>query len=315
MKLMSSSEVYNVWEKCLKDNLEENMRARRALLYVPGDEIRKIRKATTLDVDCVCLDIEDGVAQSRKAEARSTILTALDTLDFGRAERLVRINPIGSGMEQEDLQAVLSARPDGIVIPKVDDVEQVRWVCAQIDREWGKETPLGVIVIIEAARAIINLAQVASAHSRLRGLIFGAEDFAGDVGAIRTPQAWEVFYARSAVVTHAAAYNLQAIDMVYVDFEDTEGLLQEARFGAQMGFSGKQIIHPNQVGPVQETFTPSTSEIAQAWQVMREFEKHQQAGQGAFAMNGKMIDAPILKAAQRVLERAQAAGVIPAGDS
>ncbi len=291
------------------------MRARRALLYIPGDEIHKIRKATTLDVDCVCLDMEDGVAQSRKAEARSTIGAALDTLDFGRAERLVRINPIGSGLEQEDLQAVLSARPDGIVVPKVDEAEQVRWVCAQIERALGKETPVGVIVIIEAARAIIHLAEIASAHPRLQGLIFGAEDFAGDVGAMRTPQGWEVFYARSAVITHAAAYNLQAIDMVYVDFQDDEGLRQEARLGAQMGFAGKQIIHPNQVAPVQEAFTPSAAEIAQAWQVMREFEKHQQAGQGAFAMNGKMIDAPILKAAQRVLERAQAAGTIPVGDS
>ena len=97
------------------------MRARRALLYMPGDDLHKIQKATTLGVDCICMDIEDGVALNRKAEARATIAEALRTLDFGRSERLVRINPVGSGLEEEDLGAVLPARPDGIVIPKVGE--------------------------------------------------------------------------------------------------------------------------------------------------------------------------------------------------
>jgi citrate lyase subunit beta-like protein len=291
------------------------MRARRALLYIPGDEIYKIRKATTLDVDCVCLDMEDGVALNRKAEARSTIREALSKEDFGRSERLVRINPIGSGLEEGDLQAVLPARPDGIVIPKVDQADQVRWVCENIVQNLGDGAHLSVIVIIESARAILNLKQIAGSHPRLVGLIFGAEDYAGDISAIRTPEAWEVFYARSAVVTHAAAFNLQAIDMVYVDFKDEEGARKEARIGVQMGFAGKQIIHPNQVIPVQEAFTPSVKEIEQALRIVRAFEEHQQAGRGAFAMDGKMIDAPILKAAQRLLNRAQAAGAIPSGDS
>jgi citrate lyase beta subunit len=291
------------------------MRARRALLYVPGDDIHKIRKATGLDADCVCLDMEDGVAQNRKTEARFTIINALRELNFGRSERLARINPIGSGLEQDDLKSILPARPDGIVVPKVDDAEQVRWACAQIDRVLGQGTPLGVIVIIETARAILNLAEIAGAHPRLQGLIFGAEDFAGDIGAVRTPQAWEVFYARSAVVTNAAAYGLQAIDMVFVDFHDVDGLRQEASIGAQMGFAGKQIIHPNQIAPVQEAFTPSAEEIEQALQLMQTFEEHQRAGRGAFAEKGRMIDAPILKAAQRILDRARAAGSIPSDDS
>jgi len=291
------------------------MRARRALLYVPGDDIHKIRKASMLDVDCVCLDMEDGVAQNRKAEARSTIVEAMNSIDFGHSERFTRINPIGSGLEQEDLRAALQARPDSIVVPKVEDAEQIRWVCAQIDQKVGNSTYLGVIAMVERARAILNLVQIANAHPRLQCLIFGAEDFASDIGAIRTPQAWEVFYARSAVVTHAAAYDLQAIDMVYINFQDEEGLYQEARIGAQMGFSGKQIIHPNQVVPVQKAFTPEAKEIDWALQVMQAYKEYQKVGRGAFAMNGKMIDAPLLKAAQRVLERAAAAGLIPAGES
>jgi citrate lyase beta subunit len=290
------------------------MRARRALLYMPGDDLRKIRKAATLGVDCVCLDMEDGVAQNRKVQARATIVQALDSIDFGRTERLARINPVGSGLEEDDLNAVLASKPDGIVVPKVEHPDQVGWVCAQIDAAEGhsqiNDKGMGVIVIIETARGIVNLAQIASAHARLNALIFGAEDFAGDMGAIRTPEAWEVFYARSAVVTHAAAFDLQAIDMVFVDFHDIEGLREEARRGSQMGYSGKQIIHPNQVVPVQEAFTPSDEEINHAQQILQAFAEHQQAGKGAFALDGKMIDAPILKAAQRVLARAQAAGKI-----
>ncbi len=288
------------------------MRARRALLYMPGDDLHKIRKAATLNVDCICMDMEDGVAVNRKAEARATIAAALQSLDFGRSERLARINPVGSGLEREDLAVVLPARPDGIVVPKVETGAQVRWVSAQIgaaenERGW----PAGeivLIVLVETARGIVNLAEIASADPRLQALIFGAEDLAGDIGATRTPEGWEVFYARSAVVTHAAAFDLQAIDMVFIDFRDAEGLSREAYQGARLGYSGKQIIHPAQVEPVQQAFTPSDQEIAQALRIMAAFSSHQEAGRGAFALDGKMIDAPIVKAAERVLARARAAG-------
>jgi citrate lyase beta subunit len=288
------------------------MRARRALLYTPGDDQHKIQKTTTMDIDCICLDIEDGVANNRKAQARVVINEALTTLKFGQSERLVRINPVGSGLEIQDLAEVLPAKPDGIVIPKVEYGDQVRWISAQIsDVEKVKGWSPGAICIIaqiETARGVVNLQQIASADFRLQGLIFGAEDFAGDTGAIRTQDGWEVFYARSAVVIHAAAYDLEAIDLVFTDLNDIDGLINEARQGMQMGFSGKQIIHPNQVKPVQEVFTPSDEAIAQALRLLDTFNTHQQAGQGAFALDGKMIDAPVIKSAKRILERARAAG-------
>ena len=288
------------------------MRARRALLYMPGDDLHKIRKATTLDVDCVCMDMEDGVALIRKQEARETIVDALRTLDFGRSERLARINAIGSSLEQEDLLAVLPARPDGIVIPKVESAEPIRWASthmAAAERENGwPEGGMGIIVIVETARGIMNLREIAGADPRLHALIFGAEDLAGDIGAMRTPEGWEVFYARSAVVLHAAAFGLQAIDMVSVDFRDLDGLKRESLQGAQMGFSGKQIIHPAQVAPVQVAYTPSDEAIAHARRVVEAAGSHQAAGFGAFALDGKMVDAPVVKAAERVLARAQAAG-------
>ena len=290
------------------------MRARRALLYMPGDDMHKIQKAITLGVDCVCMDMEDGVATNRKAEARRSIAEALQSLDFGRSERLVRINAIGSGLEEEDLNSVLPARPDGVVIPKVDTGKQIHSVSTRIataEREY--DWPPGsihLIAIVETALGIVNLHEISAADPRLEAMVFGAEDFVGDIGALRTPESWEVFYARSALVTHAAAFGLQAIDMVKIDFQDIDALRRECLQGVQMGFSGKQIIHPKQVGPVQETFTPSDEAIEHALRVTRAFAEHQSAGRGAFALDGKMIDAPIVKAAERILERAHAAGKV-----
>ena len=290
------------------------MRARRALLYTPGDDRHKIEKAATLGVDCVCMDMEDGVASNRKAEARAQISAALLEINFSGTERLVRINAFGSGLEQDDLSTVLTSHPDGIVIPKVSSADPLKWVSgriAEVERQHG--WPSGgiyMIAIVESALGIVHLAQIASADARLQALVFGAEDLAGDIGARRTAEAWEVFYARSALVTHAAAYDLQAIDMVYVDFHDPVGLRREAEFGAQMGFSGKQIIHPNQVAPVQAAFTPSDEAILQAQRIIQAARENEQAGRGAFAMGGKMVDAPIIKEAEHVLERARAAGKI-----
>jgi citrate lyase beta subunit len=291
------------------------MRARRALLYMPGDDLKKIHKATTLDVDCVCMDMEDGVAVNRKIEARQTIVEALKTLDFGRSERLARINAVGTGLEEADLLTVLPARPHGIVIPKVQEAEQIRWVDRQIEGfialgGFSEEVQISLLVVVETALGILNLKEIATASPRLKAIIFGAEDLAGDIGAVRTQSGWEVFYARSTVVTHAAAYNLQAIDMVYIDFKDQVGLEAEAVQGMHMGFSGKQIIHPNQVKPVQGAFTPTDEAIKDAHRVMEAFASSQTAGFGAFALDGKMIDAPIVKAAERVLARARAAGKI-----
>ena len=289
------------------------MRARRALLYVPGDDRHKIEKSLTLGVDCICMDMEDGVALNRKAEARATIARALRELDFGRSERLARINPVGSGLEKDDIEAVLPHHPDGIVIPKIESPEQIQWAsgiieAAELSHGWPVNS-IRLIVDVETARGILNLKEIAS-HSRLDALIFGAEDFAASVGATRTAEAWEVFYARSAVVTAASAYGLHAIDMVTIDFRDIERVRREAEYGARLGYTGKQIIHPNQVAPVQDAFTPDDEAIAHARRLVEAFDEHQAKGSGAFALDGKMIDMPLVKAAQNVLARAHTAGKV-----
>ena len=290
------------------------MHSRRALLYMPGDDRRKIEKATTLGVDSICMDMEDGVAANKKVEARAVIARAMKDLDFGNSERCIRINSIGSGLEKRDLVAALATNPDSIVVPKIETAEQVKWVSEHIESyELSGNLSIGsihLLIGVETAKGILNLKEIAEADKRLEAIIFGAEDYAASVGATRTKEGTEVLYARSAVVTACAANDLQAIDMVYIDFRDLEGLRVEAEQGAGFGFSGKQIIHPKQVIPVQEAFTPSDEAIEYAKRVVETFESSQKEGKGAYALDGKMIDMPLLKNAQKVLDRARAAGKI-----
>lgn len=289
------------------------MHSRRAVLYVPGDDLHKIQKAAGLPVDSVCLDLEDGVAQNRKDAAREVIRQALHELDFGASERLVRINPISGERGRVDLEAVLPAHPDGIVVPKVVSAEELVWIdgrLAQAElRAGGEPDSLALLAIIERARAFLDLKEICAAVPRLQGLIFGAEDLADDLGAIRTPAGMELFTARSLLALHAAAYGLQGIDMVTTNFKDIELIRREARMGAEMGYAGKQIIHPGQIEPVQAAFTPGQAEIERARSLLETFEEHLQQGSGAFAVEGEMVDMPVIRQARSVLVRAQAAGL------
>lgn len=287
------------------------MHSRRALLYMPGDNWKMITKSVTLGVDSICMDMEDGTAINKKAEARVTIARALQELDFGASEKLARINSVGSGWEQDDIEAVLPFHPDGIVIPKVESFEHVEWAskiieAAELKYGWPINS-VRILIGVETAKGILNLKEIA-AHPRLDAIIFGGEDFAASIGAIRSKDAVELLYARQAVIVACAANDLQAIDIVTIDYKDLEALKIESQFGAGLGFSGKQIIHPNQVSAVQEAFTPSDESIAYARRIVETFESSQKEGKGAYALDGKMIDMPLLKNAQKVLARAQAAG-------
>lgn len=275
---------------------------------MPGNDLHKIQKAIGLQVDCICMDLEDGTALNQKAAARVTIVNALRTLDFGRSERLVRVNPFSSGMADADLAAVLPALPDGIVLPKVNTPDEIRRVCAlmsaaeeEVDRPAGS---MALIAVIETAWAFLNLAQICAADSRLQALIFGGEDLAADLGATRTPAAAELAYGRGMLVMHAAAFELQAIDMVTVDFTDLEAVRRDARQSMELGFSGKQIIHPRQIAPVVEAFTPSEAEVARALALVEAFREFQKQGSGAFAFEGQMVDMPVIRRAEQVLARA-----------
>jgi citrate lyase subunit beta-like protein len=192
------------------------------------------------------------------------------------------------------------------VIPKVESFENIEWAhkiieAAELKHGWPINS-IRILIGVETAKGILNLKEIAS-HPRLDAIIFGGEDFAASIGATRTKDAIELLYAREAVVVACAAHDLQAIDIVTIDYKDLDALRIESEFGAALGFSGKQVIHPNQVSVVQRAFTPSEEAIAYAKRIVETFETSQKEGKGAYSLDGKMIDMPLLKSAKKVLER------------
>lgn len=287
---------------------------RRALLFMPGDSLPKIEKAISLQVDSIVMDLEDGVAFNQKAEARRVIVHALQTLNFDRSERLVRMNPMGSELAEDDLRSTIVGRPAGYVLPKAEFPEQVDAVAeflAQEERARG--WPAGqikLLPIIETALGVVNVREIAAASERVDALLFGAEDLAGDMGALRTRAGWEIFYARSAVVTTAKAFRLAAIDMVYFDLNDLAGFAEECRTGRELAYDGKMVIHPRQVEVAQRIFAPSSDEIARAQRIVAAHADAQARGVGAFALDGRMVDGPVVRMAEQVLRKAAAAGLL-----
>ena len=292
-------------------------RLRRVLLFMPGDNLHKIEKGASLNTDSIIMDLEDGVALTQKTAARQTVTQALETLDFGRSERLIRINPASVPMFSDDLSGTIGAQPEGYVIPKVESAEQVQFISDWItlfeaEQGWPPDA-IRLIAIIESARGIVNLGAIAAADPRLDALAFGAEDFASSIGATRTAAGTEVLYARSTVITYAAAFNLQAIDTPFVHLQDETGLMADAAFAAQLGYTGKFAIHPRQIAPIAAAFNPTPDAISYAQRVLDANADQQHNGAGVFELDGKMIDMPMVRAAETVLARARAAGLLTGG--
>ncbi|MCK6512714.1 CoA ester lyase [Myxococcota bacterium] len=287
---------------------------RRSMLFMPGDSLRKIAKAASLAADCIVMDLEDGVALNQKDEARQTIGRAFQEVDFGRREKLIRINPLPSGMAYEDIHTTVRHQPDGYVVPKVESPEQIKEIDAilrQLEHQHGYPAQsIGLYAVIESALGVLHVGKIAGASPRLRALMFGAEDLAGDIGATRTDEGWEVYYARSAVVTAAAAYRLDPIDTVHPDFNDPEGLIRECKKARQMGYTGKMAIHPNQVDTMNQAFSPTPQEISRAQRLLQANDEQQALGIGAFAFEGKMVDMPMIRHAERILQSAKIIGLL-----
>lgn len=287
--------------------MADDGRARRSVLFLPGDDEGKIRKAAATRPDTCVLDLEDGVALNQKEAARRTVFDALRSaeIDFGKTERIVRLNPQTSGLLEADLAAVIDATPDGFALPKVESAEEVSRVSvllAEAEGRLGLEAGhFKVLALIETAPGVVNLREIAGADPRLVALMFGAEDFAASIGATRTPEGREAAYGESAVLVHAAAYGLAAVHSVYVDFKDEAGLREESARAMRMGYSGKMAIHPAQVAVIHAAFRPSEAEIARARTLIAAHDAHQRSGTGAFAYEGKMVDRPLIRAAERVL--------------
>ncbi|KAK3742988.1 hypothetical protein QZH41_015616 [Actinostola sp. cb2023] len=287
---------------------------RRSFLYMPGNDERKVKKATGLDADCVVLDCEDAVALSRKEEARSTISRLLNELEFGHSEVCVRINAVTSGFAEGDLTEILTGKviPKTIVVPKVDTLDDIKWISDKIgDLMKSRAEHIHLITQAESAISLLNLRDVcmygteAARPFSLQAIIFGSDDFLVSIGGTRTKDALELLYARQSVVVHAKAYGLQAIDLVHIDYRDLDDLKKQSEEGARMGFTGKQLIHPGQIDIVNTAFSPSSERIQWAKDLLEAFEQQEKLGKGAISFQGNMIDMPLVLQARNVIRLAE----------
>lgn len=280
-------------------------RSRRSRLYLPGNEPKFFINAGLHQPDGLILDLEDSVAPGEKDAARLLVRNALRCVDFGGAERMVRINQSQRGLE--DLPFIVPHHVHVILIPKCESAEHVREVentVARLCAEHGIEPEIYFIPIIESALGVINAYAIASASQMNCALTIGLEDYTADLGVARTIEGRESLYARSVIVNAARAAGLQALDSVFSDVSDMAGLAASVAAAKALGFAGKGCIHPRQIQTIHQGFAPTPDEIAKARQIVLAFEQAQQKGLGVVALGAKMIDAPVVKRAQHLLELA-----------
>ncbi|KAK5655029.1 hypothetical protein OQA88_6788 [Cercophora sp. LCS_1] len=289
---------------------------------VPGSSPRFVTKAQSLVTDNVTYDLEDSVTLAEKKNARSFLRDFLtsNAKPPSIGEVAVRINSVSTPYAEGDLAALATApHLDAIVIPKVNSAEDIRFV-TEILRYTAPERysggpearPFRLLALVESARAIMDLPSICQASNDLEGLIFAAEDFALDLSLTRTPEMTEFLYARSAVVTAAKAFGLSSvIDLVCTSYRGPSGLetlREECISGKGLGFNGKQCIHPSQVGIVQETFAPSNQEVEWSIRIAIADSKAAAKGRGAWTLDGKMIDAPVVGKAHSIIQKAERCG-------
>lgn len=304
--------------------MKEIRRLRRCQLAVPGSSDKMMAKAAAMDVDHVFLDLEDAVAPGAKVAARGQIVQALNTLDFGRSVRCVRINDLDTHYAYEDIITVVEgagANLDTILVPKVRCACDVRFVdrlLTQIETKLGLTRRIGIEVLIEEAEAIMRVEEIAGASPRLEALIFGMGDYSASQGI--DPQAiaadsgypgdiWH--YARYKMIVAARTFGLDAVDGPFVNFRDADWYRTECVRARQLGAVGKWAIHPSQVAIAQEVFSPTQDQVDRAYKAVAAYREAQAQGLGAIQVDGQMVDVATVRLVQRVIDQAERVGMKP----
>ena len=292
---------------------KEHLRPRRSLLYIPGNNPGMIQNCAIYGADGVLLDLEDSISVTEKDSARKLVKYALRTLDFGLVERVVRINGRDTPFFEADLEEIVPAGPDAIRLPKIDSPEDVcaaDGIISRIEEENGMEKgSVRIHAMLETARAIVNAAAIAASSPRILGLTIGGQDLAADLGIRITQSGMELLHARSAVVIAAKAFGLLAFDTVYTDIDNPEGLREQTALAVSLGFSGKAAIHPSQIPVIHQAFTPDERDVRRAERIVKGARDAEERHLGVVAVDGRMVDAPVVAQAERILELARLAGM------
>jgi len=294
-------------------------RLRRTMMFVPASNAGMLRDAYIYGADSIMFDLEDSISLKEKDTSRFLVYQAVKTIDYGNVETVVRINSLDMG-GRDDVHAMVRAGIQVIRLPKTEtaqDVLDTEAVIEEAERQCGREVgSTKMMAAIEGPVGVLNALSIAQSSKRLIGIALGAEDYVTSMKTRRYPErnSDEIFFARSMIVHAARAVGIAALDTVFSNVNDSDTLRKETEFIKQLGFDGKSVINPRQIAVVNSVFTPTEKEIKNAIDVMHAIEEAEAKGSGVIALNGKMIDKPIVERAQRALALAEAAGVYKKGE-
>lgn len=291
-------------------------RLRRTMMFVPGNNPGLIKDAGIFGVDSIMFDLEDAVNMNEKDSARYLVYEALQTFDYGNAELVVRINGLDTPFYENDIKAMVKAGIDVIRLPKTENADMIHELenlVEAAEKEFGREVgSTHLMAAIESAMGVVNAYEIASASDRMIGIALSAEDYTTDMKTHRYPDGQELLYARNAILHAARAAKIAAFDTVFTNLDDEEGFIRETKLIHQLGFDGKSLINPRQIAPVNKIYAPTQKEILNAQNVMAAIEEAKRKGSGVIAMNGQMVDRPVVLRAERVMMLAKANNLIDA---
>lgn len=286
-------------------------------MFVPGNNPAMMQDAFIYGPDSIMLDLEDSVTMAEKDAARLLVHHALKTIDYGNTEMVVRVNPLNTPYGKKDVEAVIKAGVDVIRMPKTETAEEIRELEAEIEKV---ETELGclgrtqIMAAIESTMGVINAYEIATASKRMMGIALGAEDYCANLKAQRSPEGMELLMARQTIVVAARAAGIDALDTVYSNLNDMETFRKEVELIKQLGFDGKSIINPRQIEIINEVFAPKEKDIQKALTILAAIKEAEKRGSGVIAVNGKMVDRPVVIRAQRTIDLAIASGILTKED-
>lgn len=288
-------------------------RLRRTMMFVPGANAGMLRDAPIYGADSIMFDLEDAVSLNEKDSARTLVHFALKTFDYSDVETVVRINSLDT-VGKLDIEAMVLAGINVIRLPKTENAQDILDVEAEITKiEEENEIPIGttkMMAAIESAGGVLNAREIAQSSDRLVGIAIGAEDYVTSMKTTRSPEGIELLFARSQILHAAREAGIAAIDTVYSDVDNEEGLRAEVEHIKQLGFDGKSVINPRQIPVVNSVYAPTEAEIQKAKEVIWAIEEAESKGSGVIALNGQMIDKPIVERAERVIALAKAMNLI-----
>ena len=278
------------------------------MLYIPGNNPAMIQQGGIYGADSILLDLEDAVALNQKDAARTLVRNMMKVVDFYDTEVCVRVNHLSTPFGLADLEEIVPLQPSAIRYPKTESPEEVAELLKIIekieDRHGLPHNKMNLHAMIETAMGVQNVFNIASMFSRVDAITIGGQDLTADMNIIYTPDGAGIDFARKRIVMAAKASHIDVIDTVFPDVNDEEGLRRETEYAKKIGFTGKAVINPRQIDIIHEVFTPTEDEIRKAFRIVKEFRTNSAAGIGVFAIDGKMIDAPVVSRAEYILRLA-----------